>query len=205
VVLASDRSAETFSNTSRAFADISIYEANNANQHSLQLSGEFYPYSFAVAMASGHFEYLRGVPGRVLVYEPTDKELKHWRRTHWATRSKYNSRDGRLEPLCACVVCQRWYSNRERVDWRTVWSESGEDLTTRKMRDLNSRLGLYRYGDHHWLPAVMARMTARRLYDAFLGSFFCGCLRPAFWPAQESHTNHREEKVGESTTARWLL
>jgi hypothetical protein len=102
------------------------------------------------------------------VYQPTDKEIRQWRR-YRKTRRRWDYREGRIEPWCACEVCQRWYPNKERVDWRTVWcEETGEDLSTRKVRDLNARLKLYRYGDHHWQPEKMREVTARRKQETFV-------------------------------------
>jgi hypothetical protein len=80
-----------------------------------------------------------------------------------------------LEPWCGCDDCMVTRPS-QRAEWRTLWREiideegrllGYEDVTTRKMRDLNSRLNLYRYGDHHWQPEVMQAVTAKQQQDAF--------------------------------------
>ena len=127
-----------------------------------------------------------------LGFAPTEEEIRHWKRTHWARRwngtfwatgRKVDCREGRLEPWCVCEVCLRWYPNLERADWRTVWcEETGEDLSTRKIRDLNTRLKLYRYGDHNLQPEKMRRVTAKRLQDAFTAIPFTPRF---FWPEND--------------------
>jgi hypothetical protein len=110
-----------------------------------------------------HFYKLR--PEDFEGYVPTDAEIERWRREYWGKRRQFDCRQGRLEPWCECAACQAWYSNKERVDWRTRWLE-GDDISTRKVRDLNARLKLYRYGDHHLQTSTMLEVTARRLHKA---------------------------------------
>jgi len=151
---------------------------------------------------SNHFEHFYQLrPEDFIGYQPTDEEIAEWQQKHWFKgrlwrkvgsngSRRWEYREGRLEPLCACPACQKWWPNLERVDWRTVWSETGEDLTTRKMRDLNARLELYRYGDRHWQPGPMKVVTSTRLYEARLRVAACGG-RPYFWPIEVRYINER--------------
>ncbi len=119
-----------------------------------------------------------GPPGSVLPADCRDAEC-------WCKRPV---REVRGPAVCECCgtfkpeTIRCWYFSQQvgsRIwieyekrfrdwpkNWRTAWDENGAPLTERDIINLNARLKLYRYGDHHWTVAEMEQTTAERLQAA---------------------------------------